>query len=215
MRFRSPFATGSAPRDVTFVPHATFASSSSITQRLLVYNLCMNTHRSRDTLLPSNERPDRLPHPALLLSRKVPDTTGANDSSLNSASASQRWAHDDMSTSIIHTFHSPPEVVSAASPSPRLGTHHPSSRLASRARQRQAHDAALRDRSSPGNIGMGAARVIGGNYACSSSEDANLTRPLKMSQRPRPHNTGRRSSVRPGWSPLAVVDWREQRWQDE
>jgi hypothetical protein len=113
------------------------------------------------------------------------------------------------------TFQSPPAVVSAASPSPRLGSHHPSSRLASRARQRQAHDAAFRDRSSPGKNDMGATRVIGGNYACSNSEDANLTRSLNMSQRPRPRCTGRRSSVRPGWNRLAVVHWREPHWQDE
>jgi hypothetical protein len=47
-------------------------------------------------------------------------------------------------------------------------------------------------------------RVIGGNYACSSSEDANLTRPLLNCPKDPALAARSREQRPPGWSLLAV-----------
>jgi hypothetical protein len=85
------FATCSATRDVTaaaWVSHVgKLFKHSTIAPRIQCVH--ERTPLVGDTLLADQQmkRPYRLPHPAWLYSRKVPDTTGANDSLLNTASA--------------------------------------------------------------------------------------------------------------------------------
>jgi hypothetical protein len=86
--FGTAFATRSAPRYDICAPSHVCKLFAHSTKAFRIQSVHEHPQKPGTRCCSVVKSPDRLPHPALLHSRKVPDTTGANGSSTTSASAS-------------------------------------------------------------------------------------------------------------------------------